>query len=50
LRVPADGSRRRHAAATGTAQNQYVFWDKMHPTTAAQTVMANAAFQSLGVA
>ncbi len=37
-------------AATGAAQNQYLFFDKMHPTEAGQMAVASAALTALGIA
>ncbi len=34
-------------AATGTAQNQYLFWDHLHPTETGQQALANAALAVL---
>jgi phospholipase/lecithinase/hemolysin len=35
--------------ATGAAQNQYLYFDNLHPTAAAHSLLAQAADQSLGV-
>ncbi len=37
-------------AVTGAAQNQYLFFDKMHPTETGQAAIANEALAVLGVA
>ena len=34
-------------AATGSAQNGYVFFDSMHPTAQAHALLADAAMQTL---
>ncbi len=35
---------------TGAAQNQYLFFDKLHPTEAGQMAVASAALSALGIA
>lgn len=37
-------------AATGTQQNQYLFWDSIHPTAQGHAFVADAALASLGLA